>query len=371
MKNIYLFFAFLMVGFTVQAATAIDDRRGYQDAFIFMERGIEFAVYPDGQFDFFYDGRRGSFPMNMSSRNMNFSFNSGYNYDPYVQYDDFGAVIQIENVPVYYDFYGRIVQAGRVQLSYNHFGMLSRVGNLFLHYNPYNRFTHYSGYINAHNRFYVYRPWHDYYSRPHAGNVVVYHQPYRAYYEPYRVKYSHHKQYYKKNYSKNYRRSYYSPGEQVASYHRGTRTTAQRDVDYSQAPVTTTRSNVNTSNRSTVTQKRQVRDISGNRAQVQNRSRVQDTRTEVQTPVQRTTRSTPQVQRRSETPSQRVTRAPQQVQRNENPAVRTSRSAPARQTESTQSVQTKREAQPTPVGNTRNNSRDPEAVSSRSSRGRQ
>ncbi len=231
MKKIYLFFAFLVIGFSVKAASeAVDYRNAYGDAFIFEEGGVEFAVYPDGQFDFFYNHRGTGYNVHVVSPHVSVSYNSGYNYDPFVQYDDFGAVIQVEHVPIYYDFYGRIIQAGRVQLSYNHFGMLARVGNLFLHYNHRNHFTHYTGYINRYNPYYVYRPWHRYYSRPMAHFAVVYHHPYRAHYHPNRMKYKHYRNYYKKHYNDGFRRSYYRPGDRVTTYHRGRRTSGQREV---------------------------------------------------------------------------------------------------------------------------------------------
>lgn len=248
MKKIYVFFALLVIGFSARAAVDDDYRNAYGEAFIFVEGGVEFAVYPDGQFDFYFDPRHPGYSVNVSTPNLNFSYNSGYNYDPFVQYDDFGAVIQIENVPVYYDYYGRIIQAGHISISYNHFGRLARVGHLHLHYDHYNHFTHYTGYINRHNPYYVYRPWHRHYMRPQAHFAIVYHQPYRAHYHPERMNYGHYKKYYKKHYRNDFRRSYYRPGDRVASYHRGRRTATQRDLRetkrYSEPATRRTRSNV-------------------------------------------------------------------------------------------------------------------------------
>ena len=290
MKKLYLFFALVVVGFSTHAFNASEDyRNGYRDAFIFVEGGVEFAVYPDGQFDFFYNPRRTGYNVNVSTPNINFSYNSGYNYDPYVQYDDYGAVIQIEDVPIYYDYYGRIVQAGHVRMSYNHFGMLARVGHLHLHYNHYNRYTHYSGYINSHNPYYVYRPWHRHYSRPSVNLSIVFNQPYRAHYHPNRMKYRHYKNYYKKHHhKKDFRRRYYNPGDRVASYHRGRRTATKREIrhdkKYNDKPVRT-RSNANTRRDRKVyahKQNRNVRNATGPNSrdtQVRNqRRRVSDSR---------------------------------------------------------------------------------------------
>ncbi|MGB7785975.1 MAG: hypothetical protein WBL27_07730 [Salinimicrobium sp.] len=242
MKKVYLLFALLVVGLSAKAApgAATDSRNpfGYGDAFIFNEGDVEFAVFPNGEFDFYFNPRS---IVPGYGRNNPFSFNGGYNYDPFVQYDDYGAVIQIERVPIYYDYFGRIVQAGRVQIGYNHYGMVNRIGNLFLQYDPYNHYTGYSGYINSHNRFYHFRPWHEYYSRPAVNYTVVYNQPYRRYYVPQRMNYGTYKKYYKKNSRTQFRRSYYTPGDRVTTYYRGSRSSDEREVKSTPADVRSNR----------------------------------------------------------------------------------------------------------------------------------
>ena len=145
MKKLALFFtAVLLVGTSVSAktTTALNENtasnllsRGYGNSFIFTEGGIEFSVFPDGQFDFYMPNYGPNVNVGISTPNVSISFNSGYDYNPYVQYDDFGAIIQIENVPVYYDYYGRITRAGNVIIHYTNFGRVSRIGSLYIHYN--------------------------------------------------------------------------------------------------------------------------------------------------------------------------------------------------------------------------------------------
>src|SRR5690606_40811434 len=123
MKNIAFIFSILLMGFSANATSldnGNDTRRGYDgNAYIFVEGDVEFSVFPDGQFDFVYVGPQTGSQVTISTPNVNVSFNSGYDYDTYVQYDDYGAVIQVENVPIYYDHYGRIIQAGNVDIKYN------------------------------------------------------------------------------------------------------------------------------------------------------------------------------------------------------------------------------------------------------------
>jgi len=155
MKKLGTFIAaFLLIGATAFAITTTNTgtnlyNRGYGNSFIFVEQGVEFAVFPDGQFDFNVRDYGPNFSAYADFGNVNISFNTGYSYDAYVQYDDYGAVIQIENVPVYYDYYGRIIQAGNVHIRYNNFGRVVRVGGLYVHYNRYNRFSYCSGFINS------------------------------------------------------------------------------------------------------------------------------------------------------------------------------------------------------------------------------
>ena len=198
-KFIFLLASLVLTGFTVNAstphieananATATTYYGGYGNSFIFNVDGVEFSVFRDGQFDFNLMRNNSRFGVNVNTRNVNISFNSGYDYNAYVQYDEFGAIIQIENIPIYYDFYGRISQAGNVNIYYNNFGYINRIGGLNVFYRN-NVFSHYSGFINIYNRGYVYRPWHRYYSIPARDYCVVYNRPYRQFYNPVRYTYN-------------------------------------------------------------------------------------------------------------------------------------------------------------------------------------
>jgi len=200
MKQLLLIFASICLsGTIVSAGTTLNNldnnthvstfNNDYGNSFIFIEQGVEFAVFPDGQFDFNVNQYGPKFSAYADLGRVSISFNTGHSYDAYVQYDDYGAVIQIENVPVYYDHYGRVIRAGNVRINYNNYGRVSRVGGLYVHYNRYNNYSHYSGYINAYNRRYVYRPWHTYYAAPIIDFCIVLNRPYRQYYKSVRHTY--------------------------------------------------------------------------------------------------------------------------------------------------------------------------------------
>lgn len=221
MKNLAIIFSILLSGFAATASTSngkTNIGNGYNgNAFIFVEGDVEFSVFPDGQFDFIYVGPQKGSQVVFSSPNMNVSFNSGYNYDTYVQYDMYGAVIQIENVPVYYDEYGRIIKAGNVDIRYND-RRLVNVGGLRIFYNNHGYFSHCTGFINVFNPYYVYRPWHGYYARPIYTHVIVYDYPYRQYYRPIRYSYHDHVIYYRNRNNvayQNGRRDFFAPGSRI------------------------------------------------------------------------------------------------------------------------------------------------------------
>ncbi|MEZ4779468.1 MAG: hypothetical protein R2786_08835 [Flavobacteriaceae bacterium] len=221
MKNVTaLVLSLFAVAFSVNANSENNnhyDGNYNGQSYIFVEGGVEFSVFPDGQFDFVYVGPSHGSNVNVSinTPNVNISYNSGYNYDAYVQYDDYGAVIQVEEVPIFYDEFGRIVQAGSVEIRYTN-RRIVRVGGLHVYYNNYGYFSHCTGYISPWYTTYVYRPWHVYYARPFYSHCIVYDYPYRRYYTPYRYAYTYHRDHYRgyKNYT-NGRRDFARVGSRV------------------------------------------------------------------------------------------------------------------------------------------------------------
>lgn len=199
----------------------------YADAIVFDEMGVTFSVYPDGEFDFYLDN--GCHPNTVSNGYVNVTFNSGYNYDPYVQYDDYGAVVQVENVPIYYDWYGRVSQIGDVVVSYRN-RRVCQVGGLYLHYNSYGHYAYHTGYVNVWNPYFVYRPFYVAFARPVVNLCFVRTTPYRQYYRP--VRYT-----YYRPYVRNVRPHYatightYSPsGNVVTVHHRYSQTAGKGEV---------------------------------------------------------------------------------------------------------------------------------------------
>lgn len=188
MRNLVLLFTALILGTTsTMAAVPTEDKVAesstyrYNDSFIFVEEGITFSVYPDGEFDFYIDNRVGR-----NKRNV--TFNSGFDYSPYAQYDDYGAVVQVENIPIYYDYNGRVSQIGDVNVNYRN-GRVRRVGGMAVFYNNRGFYDYHTGYINTYNRFYSWSPFHAFFARPAIGFCLVNVNPYRRWYNPIRYTY--------------------------------------------------------------------------------------------------------------------------------------------------------------------------------------
>jgi len=196
MKNkLFLFATFLLVSLGALASNSSNSNsttlspyiNNYGNSFTFVESGVTFSVFQNGEFDFYINPRSG-FNASYQGNGINISYNSGYNYDAYVQYDDFGAIIQIENIPIYYDYYGRVERVGNININYNN-GRLARLGGLRVYYDNYGSYSHYSGYINIYNRNYVYHPYHNYFVRPLLDFRIISYKPYRNHYKVNRYRY--------------------------------------------------------------------------------------------------------------------------------------------------------------------------------------
>lgn len=276
MKKITLLFTSLLLflGFTT-SCMSISNSSNYSAAaqgtyrgsvpFVFIEHGVEFAIYPNGEFDFAYVGidyRHN--PYNGPRRP--FSYNTGYDYDLYLQFDRYGAVIQIESVPVFYDLYGRIRRAGNINIRYMG-DWVSQIGDMHIIYERNNVYLASSGYVNIYNRNLKPRPWHSYYTTPHY--TIVYKKPYRENYNPHRYSYTEHQQRYANRGRANYdngRRTFYDPmtnmtrrnstiidngrreNTQTTTTNRGNSNSATNNGRRENTQITTNRGNNNSTN---------------------------------------------------------------------------------------------------------------------------
>lgn len=126
------------IDFSVPRKSLADFRN--DDPIVFVERGIEFYVFPDGQLDF---NTRPTTSSDMYYRfkgnnNVNKTYgaptnNRKVNYGVKVAHDDQGRVRQVGNVFINYDAHDRVKRIGSVYMTYNRYS-LERVGGLEIIY---------------------------------------------------------------------------------------------------------------------------------------------------------------------------------------------------------------------------------------------
>ncbi len=137
------------------------NRRGfyidYRDAepIIFKERGIEFMLFPNGEFDF------NTRPIR-SRTNGTTGAPRGVYYGTSergirIEHDNFGRVRRVGNVYINYDVFGRVKRIGTIYMSYNSFAV-TRIGNMRIIYDRRGRIVDVFGFINYANNGYVYNP---------------------------------------------------------------------------------------------------------------------------------------------------------------------------------------------------------------------
>ena len=140
------------------------NRRGYyidyRDAepIIFRERGIEFMLFPNGEFDF---NTRPSGPRYHVNGTNGAPGTRGY-YGPSergirVEHDNFGRIRRVGNVYINYDAFGRVKRIGTIYMSYNSFAV-TKVGNMRIVYDRRGRIVDVYGFINHANGGYNYNP---------------------------------------------------------------------------------------------------------------------------------------------------------------------------------------------------------------------
>ncbi len=175
MKKLVLLITGLLMGLTTVTAeetvsksdldinVTLTKRYHHAQPILFVERGIEFIIFPNGDFDFntaldgygyndqYYNDlyyrttntRRGTV-------NAPGTTSRHYDYRPrgvQIIHDRYGNVRRIGNVFINYDFYGRVNRIGSVYIKYNR-NRLVQVGGLKLIYNKHGKLVNTRGQVN-------------------------------------------------------------------------------------------------------------------------------------------------------------------------------------------------------------------------------
>lgn len=176
MKKRLLLFAGLLIGLTTASATElntnnpdthfdINKRNRYAQPIMFVERGVEFLIFPDGSFDFNTNTRNGYNYYKPNSRRRN-NVNVGYRGpNARIQFSTYnsnrgvsisryrnGNIKRIGNVYLNYDRFGNITRAGSVFIDYNRGnGLVRQVGGLKVKYNRWGEIVNLRGQVNHFN----------------------------------------------------------------------------------------------------------------------------------------------------------------------------------------------------------------------------
>ena len=192
MKTKVLFTALVLIGLTSANATKTNvapqgedysnaTRYRYAEPIMFMERGVEFLIFPDGSFDFntnpgddigyfndtsYYrenNSRRGSINTTQGAHGTSsrIYYSQPRSGGILIQHDFDGKVRRIGNVFVNYDRIGKVKRVGTVYMNYNRGGLLTQVGGLRITYNPWGEVVHSSGVVNHNNSQYNFNLGHN------------------------------------------------------------------------------------------------------------------------------------------------------------------------------------------------------------------
>lgn len=125
MKKFGIILAGILVVFSANSGKAensnlspFNENYGYENSINFFERGIEFFVFTNGDFDF--------------------DTSNSYTRGVRINRDFNGSIRSVGNVFINYDRFGNVTRIGNIFMQY-HRGRLTRVGNLRILYDRWNR----------------------------------------------------------------------------------------------------------------------------------------------------------------------------------------------------------------------------------------
>jgi len=141
---------------------------------VFIERGIEFYIFPNGEFDFNTVPTTNGRPRGNSLNSTYGAPNVASYYGPSnagirIEHDYSGRVRRIGNVFINYDAFGRVKRIGTIYMRYNSFA-LTQVGGLRIIYNHRGQIIAIHGVVNGFNANYNYNPNGGSYSNNYYNN---------------------------------------------------------------------------------------------------------------------------------------------------------------------------------------------------------
>jgi hypothetical protein len=166
MKKITLLVATVLLVENVVNATEVRTRYSFDEPISFVERGIEFFVFPNGDFDFNtrpQDSEGDYFYKTAGKRGAKATTARGaVNYGTRIEHDSFGRVRRVGNTFINYDSRDRVSRIGTVYMRYNRYA-LTQIGGLQIVYDRRGDIVKMFGNVKGgRNQGYVYQNNYDY-----------------------------------------------------------------------------------------------------------------------------------------------------------------------------------------------------------------
>ncbi|MBU3822322.1 hypothetical protein KO566_09635 [Flavobacteriaceae bacterium XHP0103] len=180
MKTLLLFLLGTLLSVNVATANEhllhkdnLNKRYRYAQPITFVERGVEFLIFPDGSFDFnthynaiyYGNSRRNTINATYNGPRATVSFSTNVNRGTSIVRDRFGNIRSIGNIYLNYDRFGNVTRIGSVFIDYGRGrnNTVTQVGGLKVNYNRWGEITNTRGFVNRESQYVAYdvRPHND------------------------------------------------------------------------------------------------------------------------------------------------------------------------------------------------------------------
>lgn len=178
-KIILLVASLMLVASATKASTLINDAKkntGFENRFDhnepieFNEKGIQFYIFPNGEFDFNTqnENSQGGIYYKTAGRR-SFEVNINMNGGVAIERDNYGRVRRVGNTFINYDFQDRVSRIGSVYMRYNRFALI-QVGGLQIVYNRFGDIVDIFGQVKAYRNYQPYCSSNGQYNNYHYKN---------------------------------------------------------------------------------------------------------------------------------------------------------------------------------------------------------
>ncbi len=153
--------ALFVIGTTAQATdhkhqdhhNRVTKRYQHTQPIVFIQGGVQFFVYPEGEIDFKILRKRSQNNVWSSHNSVNtpggyYGYNTVSPYRTAVRYDYYGRLKRVGPNYISYDRYNRVRRIGTTYIRYNRRGLTYQIGGLHIYYNRYGNIKYVEGNVH-------------------------------------------------------------------------------------------------------------------------------------------------------------------------------------------------------------------------------